>query len=110
MFQYFSLYSNIFSSSYFCYKIRNEVSDLKAPSNLNDPTRIKLQDDKLQIGTNALTPLPEYPLDITIMYKEVIQCQSVIDRIEKILGFVRDEHQSSSQAFDGKNRDFSFRG
>ncbi len=96
-----------FSSSYFCYKIRNEVSDLKAPPNLNDPTRIKLQDDKLQIGTNALTPLPEYPLDITLMYQEIIQCQSVIDRIEKILGFIRDENQSPVQTFDCKtNRDF----
>ena len=90
------------SSSYFCYKIRNEVSYLKAPPNLNDPTRIKLQDDKLQIGTNALTPLPEYPLDITLMYKETIECQSVIDRIEKIMGFIRTENQSST--FDGKWR------
>ncbi|CAF3780229.1 unnamed protein product [Rotaria sordida] len=86
--------------SYFCYKIKNEISDLKAPANLNDPTRIKLQDDKLQIGTNALTPLPEYPLDITLMYKEVIECQNVIDRIEKILGFIRDENQNPVKSFD----------
>jgi hypothetical protein len=36
------------------------------------------------------------------MYKEVIQCQNVIDRIEKILGFIRDENQSPLQAFDCK--------
>ncbi|CAF3900099.1 unnamed protein product [Rotaria sp. Silwood2] len=86
--------------SYFCYKIKNEISDLKAPSNLNDPTRIKLQDDKLQVGTNALTPLPEYPLDITIMYKEIIECQNVVDRIEKILGFIKDESQTPIKSLD----------
>ncbi|CAF4057996.1 unnamed protein product [Adineta steineri] len=85
--------------SYFCYKIKSEISDLKAPANLNDPTRIKLQDDKLQIGTNALTPLSEYPVDITLMYKEIIECQSISDRIEKILGFVRDESQNPVQSF-----------
>ena len=88
------------SSSYFCYKIKNEISDMKGPPNLHDPTRIKLQDDKLLVGTNALTPIPEYPADITLMYKEVIQCQNVIDRIEKILGFIRDENQSPLQTFD----------
>ncbi len=90
----------LYENSYFCYKIKNEISDLKAPSNLNDPTRIQLKDDKLQIGTNALTPLPEYPLDITLMYQEIIQCQSIIDRIEKILGFIRDENPV--QSIDGK--------
>jgi hypothetical protein len=41
------------------------------------------------------------------MYQEIIQCQSVIDRIEKILGFIRDENQSPVQTFDCKtNRDF----
>jgi hypothetical protein len=90
-------------NSYFCYKIKDEISDLKAPSNLNDPTRIKLQDDKLQIGTNALTPISEYPIDLTLMYKEIIECQGVIDRIEKILGFIRDENQNPLQSFAGKH-------
>jgi hypothetical protein len=58
------------------------------------------------MGTNALTPLPEYPLDITLMYKEIIQCQSIIDRIEKILGFIRDENQNPTQSFDSKTRCF----
>jgi hypothetical protein len=96
--------SQISDGGYFCYKIKNEISDLKAPSNLNDPTRIQLQDDKLQIGTNALTPLPEYPLDITLMYKEIIQCQSIIDRLEKILGFIRDENQNPVQSFDSNKK------
>ncbi|CAF1582905.1 unnamed protein product [Rotaria magnacalcarata] len=86
--------------SYFCYKIKNEVANLKAPSNLNDPTRIKLQGDKLQMGTNALAPLPEYPLDITLMYKEIVECQNVIDRLEKILGFIRDENQSPAKSIE----------
>ena len=101
----FVLFEFIFPSieylfSYFCYKIKNEISDMKAPSNLHDPTRIKLQDDKLLVGTNALTPIPDYPADISLMYKEIIQCQSVIDRLEKILGFIRDENQSPLQTMD----------
>lgn len=74
---------------------------MKAPANAHDPTRIKLQDDKLQIGTNALTPIPEYPVDIALMYKEIIECQSIIDRIEKIVGFIRDENQNSAESFNG---------
>ena len=81
------------------------MADLKAPSNLNDPTRIQLQGDKLQFGSNALTPTPEYPRDITLMYKEIFQCQSVIDRLEKILGFIRDENQSSLQSLETKSLD-----
>jgi hypothetical protein len=34
------------------------------------------------------------------MYKEIIQCQSVIDRIEKILGFIKDENQNPVQSFE----------
>jgi hypothetical protein len=34
------------------------------------------------------------------MYQEIIQCQSIIDRIEKILGFIRDENPV--QSIDGK--------
>lgn len=89
-------------NSYFCYKIKNEISDLKAPSILNEPTRIKLQDNKLQVGTNALTPLPEYPVDITLMYKEITECQNVIDRLEKILGFIRDDNQNPVKSNDSK--------
>ncbi|UJR23110.1 hypothetical protein I4U23_026131 [Adineta vaga] len=84
--------------NYFCYKIKDEISDLKAPSNSNDPTRIKLQDDKLLIGTNILTTTSEYPVDIALMYKEIIECQSIVDRIEKIVGYVRDESQNSFAA------------
>ena len=39
------------------------------------------------------------------MYKEITQCQSIIDRLEKILGFIRDENQSSVQSFDSKSLD-----
>jgi hypothetical protein len=41
------------------------------------------------------------------MYKEIIQCQSIIDRLEKILGFIRDENQNPVQSFDGK-KNYSF--
>ena len=37
------------------------------------------------------------------MYKEIIECQSISDRIEKILGFVRDENQNPVQSFASKN-------
>jgi hypothetical protein len=88
--------------SYFSYKIKNEVIDLKAPLNSNDPTRIKLQDNKLQFGTNALSSTPEYPLDISLMYKEILQCQNTIDRLDKILGFLRDENENPAQSVDSK--------
>jgi hypothetical protein len=37
------------------------------------------------------------------MYKEIIQCQSIIDRLENILGFIRDENENPAQSFDSKN-------
>ncbi len=97
------LYSFIYLS-YFSYKIKNEIIDLKAPSNLTDPTRIKLQENKLEFGTNALMPKFEQPTDISLMYKEIIQCQSIIDRLEKILGFIRDENQNPVQSFDSNKK------
>ncbi|CAF4151075.1 unnamed protein product [Rotaria sp. Silwood2] len=86
--------------SYMSYKINNEIIDLKVPSNLNDPTRIKLQDNKLQFGINALIPKTEHPNDTSLMYKEILQCQNIIDRLEKILGFVRDENVNPIQKID----------
>ncbi|CAF1439450.1 unnamed protein product [Rotaria magnacalcarata] len=77
--------------SFTSYKINNSVIDLKAPSNLTDPTRIKLQDNKLEFGTTAVIPKLENPSDLTLMYKEILQCQNIIDRIEKILGFIKAE-------------------
>ena len=76
--------------------------DLKAPLNSNNPTQIKLQENKLQFGTNALSPTPEYPMDISLMYKEILQCQNIIDRLEKILGFLRNENDNSTQPIDSK--------
>jgi hypothetical protein len=98
------LYSFIYLS-YFSYKIKNEIIDLKAPSNLTDPTRIKLQDNKLEFGTNALMPKFEQPTDISLMYKEIIQCQNTIDRLDKILGFVRDEKPNPTQMNNSKQKD-----
>jgi len=57
-----------------------------------DPTRIKLQ-----VGTNF-----EHPIDISLMYKEINQCQNIIDRLEKILGSVRDENEKFAQTIDSK--------
>ncbi|CAF2488414.1 unnamed protein product [Rotaria sp. Silwood2] len=34
------------------------------------------------------------------MYKEILQCQNIIDRLEKILGFVRDENVNPIQKID----------
>lgn len=88
-------------NSYFSYKLKSEFPDFKAPSNLMDPTRIKLQGDKFQMGTNILTSMTEFPTDIKLMYKESIECQNVIDRLEKILGFIRDESQTPQKSIDG---------
>lgn len=33
----------------------------------------------------------EHPIDIALMYKEINQCQNIIDRLEKILGVMRDD-------------------
>jgi len=57
-----------------------------------DPTRIKLQ-----VGTNF-----EHPIDISLMYKEINQCQNIIDRLDKILGSVRDENEKLVQTIDSK--------
>jgi len=67
-----------------------------------DPTRIKLQDNKSQFGTNASIPNFEHPIDISLMYKEINQCQNIIDRLEKILGSVRDENEKFAQTIDSK--------
>jgi len=62
-----------------------------------DPTRIKLQDNKSKFGTNF-----EHPIDISLMYKEINQCQNIIDRLEKILGSARDEKEKPAQTIDSK--------
>ncbi|CAF4882206.1 unnamed protein product, partial [Rotaria socialis] len=95
--------------SFTSYKINNSVIDLKAPSNLTDPTRIKVQDNKLEFGTTAVIPKFENPSDLTLMYKEILQCQNIIDRIEKILGFIKAESvnpklaDESTKSFDSLN-------
>ncbi|CAF4564503.1 unnamed protein product, partial [Rotaria sp. Silwood2] len=51
-------------------------------------------------GINALIPKTEHPNDTSLMYKEILQCQNIIDRLEKILGFVRDENVNPIQKID----------
>jgi len=36
------------------------------------------------------------------MYKEINQCQNIIDRLDKILGSVRDENEKFAQTIDSK--------
>jgi hypothetical protein len=36
------------------------------------------------------------------MYKEINQCQNIIDRLEKILGFIRDDNGKPGQTIDSK--------
>jgi hypothetical protein len=76
-------------NSFTSYKIKNEIT------NLMDPTRIKLQDNKS-------IPNFEHPIDISLMYKEINQCQNIIDRLEKILGSVRDENEKFAQTINSK--------
>jgi hypothetical protein len=88
--------------SYISYKIHNGRPDLKPLSNLTNPTGIKFQDDKLHFGTNVSMTKPEQPIDLALMYKEIQQCHTVIDRLDKILEFVRDENESALQKYTGK--------
>jgi len=57
---------------------------------------------KLQAGTNALTSTLDYPIDISLMYKEINECQNIIDRLDKILGSMRDENENALQATESK--------
>ncbi len=88
--------------SYISYKFHNGRADLKPLSNLTNPTGIKFQDDKLHFGTNVSMTKPEQPIDLALMYKEIQQCHTVIDRLDKILEFVRDENESALQKYTGK--------
>lgn len=63
-----------------------------------DPTGIKLQ-----IGANTSIPKFEYPIDISLMYKEINQCQNIIDRLDKILGFLKHENERPVQTIDSKS-------
>ena len=91
-----------FFHSYFSYKNSKEIVNLKASSNLNDSVRIKFDDNKLQSGTNVLISKTDHPIDVSLMYKEINQCQNIIDRLEKILGYVRNENTNPMQIIDSK--------
>jgi hypothetical protein len=84
----------LFVSSYFSYNIKHEVIDYKTTGNLYDPTRIQIQNDRVQFGTNVLPPQHELPMDVTLMYKEFTQCQNIIDQLEKIMEFIRTEDKT----------------
>jgi hypothetical protein len=88
------LKSFFFFNSYFSSKIKNEITDFKIPTNLIDPTRMKLQGG----GTHTLTSTLDYPIDVSLMYKEINECQNIIDRFDKILGTMRDENDKSSES------------
>ena len=66
------IFISLFSSSFFSHKISPQSMDLK---NTSDPTRTAF----------------EHPIDIALMYKEINQCQNIIDRLEKILGVMPDD-------------------
>ena len=94
----------IFPLSFISYKLQHERTDLRPASNLTDPTGIKVQSNTVNFGTNTTTSKPEQPIDLSLMYKEINQCHSTIDRIDQILGFVQDENDKALQKFDGNRR------
>ena len=104
--------SSIFSSlcflfsikSYVSYKIHRELTDLKAPSNAHEPTRIQLQENKIQFGSYASLPASDQPIDISLMYKEILQCENIIERLDKILGFIKDENQSPVPTMESNDK------
>jgi hypothetical protein len=53
---------------------------------------------KLQSGANALTASLNYPADVSLMYKEINECQNIIDRLDKILGTMRDDNEKPSES------------
>lgn len=65
---------------------------LKSPTNLSDSSRMNFQDSKLQFGASGINLKSESSTDVSIMYKEITECQNVIDRVEKILSCVKDEN------------------
>lgn len=90
-----------FFSSFISYKIHHERTDLRLSANVSDPTGIKFQNNTLLIGTNTAASQPEQPIDLSLMYKEINQCHSVIDRIDKILQFVQNDNEKAFQKYDG---------
>lgn len=72
------------------------MKDFKAPPNTHDPTRIQLQENKIQFGNYATLPASNQPIDISLMYKEILQCENIIERLDKILGFIRDDTTSNA--------------
>ena len=91
--------------SYFSYKIKSELTNFQTTNNSTNPTKIKLQESRLQFGTNALTPHSEQPTDITLMYKEIQQCQNIIDRLDKILGNIKvDPNADKNDSKSNSNR------
>lgn len=46
----------------------------------------------------------EHPIDIALMYKEINQCQNTIDRLDKILGVMRDDDDGKALATINSNR------
>ncbi|CAF0845592.1 unnamed protein product, partial [Didymodactylos carnosus] len=77
--------------TFFTYKIKSELPDLTSSTNSSDPTRIKVQSDKLLFGS-----VTAFPTDISLLYKEINECQNTIDKIEKILGFMQNDSTGRS--------------
>ncbi|CAF1389296.1 unnamed protein product [Adineta ricciae] len=88
------------NGNFISYKIHHERTDLRLSTNVSDPTGIKFQNNTLLIGTNTATSQPEQPIDLSLMYKEINQCHSVIDRIDKILQFVQNDEEKALQKYD----------
>ena len=83
--------------------MKNEISDFRTPANVSDSMRMKLQ-----AGTNGLAAKSSAPIDVSLMYKEINECQNIIDRLDKILGTMRDENGISSESKRRIKSEFCF--
>jgi hypothetical protein len=45
----------------------------------------------------------EHPIDVSLMFKEIIQCENIIDRMDKILVSINDDKQISVAINDSRN-------
>lgn len=80
----------------------NIGSDVKVPTSPVDRSRAGAS-----FNTSVSSRLVEYPTDLSLMHKEITQCQNIIDRLEKILGVLpseADDDERVSQSIDGKRR------
>ena len=102
-----TLCSALTHSPFDSYFSSNIKSDVKVPTSVVDPSRSSASWSAASFDTSVSSRIVEYPTDLSLMHKEITQCQNIIDRLEKILGVLPnedDDDERVSQSVDGKRR------